>query len=248
MDLTLYEGERVALVGSNGAGKSTLLRLLTGLKVPRAGTVEVDGADTRRTRPTDMAEHVCYLYQHPEQMFLNDSVRDEIAMFGAERDRAGNGELVDDILDRLRLADLAERDGRTLSGGQQRRVTLGIGLAATPALLLLDEPTSSLDVATRSDVIAMLAALAERIRCVVVATHDMHLVAEWADRVLVLDSGRILADTTPVELFDDPALTERVGLVPPQISVLGRELGIHPPPLTVDQFVSAFAPAPIGGR
>lgn len=248
MDLTLREGERIALVGSNGAGKSTLLNLLTGIKVPRTGTVEIDGLDTRRVRPAELADHVCYLYQRAEQMFLKDSVREEIAMFPTERARPGTEALVEEILDRLRLTDLADRDGRTLSGGQQRRATLGIGLATAPALLLLDEPTSSLDVGTRADVIAMLAALADSIRCVVVATHDMHLVAEWADRVLVLDSGRILADTTPAELFDDPALLETVGLVPPQISALGREVGIHPPPLTVDEFVSAYTPSPVGGR
>ncbi len=241
VDLTLREDERVALVGANGAGKSTMLRLLTGLAVPREGTVEVCGVDTRRTGPARLADHVCHLHQRPEQMFLKDSVREEIAMFPRERRRPGAEALVDRILDRLRLTGLADRDARTLSGGQQRRVSLGIGLASTPQLLLLDEPTSSLDTGTRDDVIAMLAALAEHIRCVVVATHDMHLVAEWADRVVVLDGGKVVADTTPAALFDDPELTGAIGLVPPQITVLGRSLGIHPPPLTVEAFVDAFA-------
>lgn len=241
VDLTLREDERVALVGANGAGKSTMLRLLTGLAVPREGTVEVCGVDTRRTGPARLADHVCHLHQRPEQMFLKDSVREEIAMFPRERRRPGAEALVDRILDRLRLTGLADRDARTLSGGQQRRVSLGIGLASTPQLLLLDEPTSSLDTGTRDDVIGMLAALAEHIRCVVVATHDMHLVAEWADRVVVLDGGKVVADTTPAALFDDPELTGAIGLVPPQITVLGRSLGIHPPPLTVEAFVDAFA-------
>ncbi|MEU6861216.1 ATP-binding cassette domain-containing protein [Glycomyces sp. NPDC046736] len=248
IDLAFREGERVALVGSNGAGKSTLLRLLTGLNVPRKGTVEVEGTDTRGVKPARLADRVCYLYQHPEQMFLNDSVRQEIAMFPTQRGRPDAESIVDDVLERLRLNDFADRDGRTLSGGQQRRTTLGIGLAMAPALLLLDEPTASLDTATRNDVIAMLAALAERIRCVVVATHDMQLVAEWATRVLVLGEGRVLADTTPAGLFDDADLCDRVNLVPPHISDLGRELGIHPPPLSVDEFTAAFAPALAGGR
>lgn len=249
VDLELREGERVALVGSNGAGKSTLLRLLTGLAVPRQGTVEVCGIDTRRTKPARLADHVCYLHQHPEQMFLNDNVRDEVAMFPRGRRRPGTDALVDEVLDRLRLNGFADRDARTLSGGQQRRVSLGIGLATTPKLLLLDEPTSSLDTATRGDVIGMLASLAEHIRCVVVATHDMQLVAEWADRVLVLNGGKVIADTTPAGLFDDPELTDAVNLVPPQISLLGRAVGMRPPPLSVDEFVAAYtAPsALIGG-
>ncbi|PJJ56510.1 energy-coupling factor transport system ATP-binding protein [Mumia flava] len=240
VDLSLHEGERIAVVGSNGAGKSTLLRLLTGLMVPRAGTVTVDGADTRATRPVDLADRVCYLYQRPEQMFLKDCIRDDVAMFPTGRGRPDAAAIVDDVLVRLRLAELADRDGRTLSGGQQRRATLGIGLATTPRLLLLDEPTASLDVGTREDVTAMLQMLAEHIRCVVVATHDMHLVAEWADRVIVLHQARVLADLTPSELFDTPDLLETVNLVPPQITELGRAMGIHPPPLGVDAFVGAF--------
>ncbi|MBF6214003.1 ABC transporter ATP-binding protein [Nocardia puris] len=247
VSLSLHAGERVAVVGSNGAGKSTLLRLLTGIIVPRTGTVEVNGVDTRSVRPAELAEHVCYLYQHPEQMFLKDSVRQEISMFPAQRGRPGTAELVDRVLRQLRLTELAERDGRTLSGGQQRRVTLGIGLAMSPSLLLLDEPTSSLDVSTRHDVTAMLDTLSEHIRCVMVATHDMQLVAEWATRVLVLDGGRVVADTTPAALFDTPELTEAVRLIPPQISLLGRSLGMSPPPLSVDALVAACSPADLIG-
>ncbi|WP_340558012.1 ABC transporter ATP-binding protein [Streptomyces sp. GSL17-111] len=235
VDLELREGERIALVGGNGAGKSTLLRLLTGLKVPRSGTVEVTGTDTRSVRPAELADRVAYLYQRPEQMFLADSVRADIEMYPRGRGRHDTDVLVADVLERIRLTALADRDGRTLSGGQQRRATLGIGLAMTPALLLLDEPTSSLDVATRDDVIAMLDALADRIRCVVVATHDMHLVAEWATRVVALGEGRVLRDAPPAEFFADRDLLDRVRVVPPQITALGTALGMVPPPLTVDE-------------
>ncbi|WP_017589125.1 ABC transporter ATP-binding protein [Nocardiopsis ganjiahuensis] len=237
LDLTLYDGERVALVGGNGAGKSTLMRLFTGLKVPREGTVRVGGTDTRTVRPAALADQVCYLYQRPEQMFLKDNVREDVAMFPRGRGRPDTDTLVTDVLDRVDLTGLAHRDGRLLSGGQQRRATLAIGLAMRPALLLLDEPTSSLDTASRDAVIAMLDALADTIRCTVVATHDMHLVAEWAQRVLVLDQGRVVADTTPAELFADPGLMSAVGLVAPQITRLGLHLGLNPPPLTVSELL-----------
>ncbi|MFN3216165.1 MAG: ABC transporter ATP-binding protein [Acidimicrobiales bacterium] len=249
VSLDLHEGERVAVVGSNGAGKSTLLRLLTGLVVPRSGEVEIEGVNTRSKSPAELADRVSYLHQHPEQMFLKDSVRSDIAMFPHQRGRPGTDELVDRILDQLSLDHLAERDGRTLSGGQQRRATLGIGLAMTPTLLLLDEPTSSLDVRTRQDVTAMLATLAERIRCVVVATHDMHLVAEWATRVIVLHAGGVLADTTPATLFDDPGLLASVNLVAPQVTLLGHALGVRPAPLCVDDLVrrTIDADCPVAG-
>ncbi|GII98856.1 energy-coupling factor transport system ATP-binding protein [Sediminihabitans luteus] len=242
IDLTLREGERVALVGSNGAGKSTLLTLLAGLAVPRAGVVRVDGTDTRDVSAAELADTVCYLCQRPEEMFLQDSVRADVAMHPAGRRVAGTTELVEEVLERMQLGDVAHRDGRLLSGGQQRRATLAVGLAMRPRLLLLDEPTSSLDLRSRDDVIAMLTALAEHIRCTVVATHDMHLVAEWADRVIVLDGGRVLADATPAELFARPDLLERARLVPPQVTQLGLALGLDPVPLCVPDLLRRLTP------
>ncbi|MFE3461485.1 ABC transporter ATP-binding protein [Nocardiopsis aegyptia] len=245
LDLTLRAGDRVALVGGNGAGKSTLLRLLTGLKVPREGTVRVGGTDTRTTGAAALADRVCYLYQRPEQMFLKDSVREDVAMFPTGRGVADAAALVEEVLERVRLAGLAHRDGRLLSGGQQRRATLAIGLATRPALLLLDEPTSSLDTAGRDAVTAMLAALSGSIRCTVVATHDMHLVAEWADRVVVLRGGRVAADTDPAGLFADEELMAAVGLVPPQVVQVGTRIGLSPVPLSVAELLARLEPSAV---
>ena len=232
LDLDLRAGERIALVGTNGAGKTTLMKLLTGLIVPRAGTVTVDGINTRTRSAATMADHVSYLYQHPQQMFLKDTVREDIALFPRGRKVPDAEAIVERIIEEVGLSALADRDGRSLSGGQQRRATLGIGLAMRPSLLLLDEPTSSLDIRSRDDVTAMLAALAETVRCAVVATHDMELVATWASRVLVLDQGKVLADVTPRELFSRPELTARTRLVPPQAARIALELGLDPLPLT----------------
>lgn len=232
LSLELRAGERVALVGTNGAGKSTLMRLLTGLIVPRAGTVTVDGIDTRTRSASRLADHVSYLDQHPQRMFLKDTVREDVALFPRGRKVPDAEAIVDRILTEVGLTELAGRDGRTLSGGQQRRSTLGIGLAMRPRLLLLDEPTSSLDIRSRDDVTAMLAALAETVRCAVVATHDMDLVAAWATRVIVLDQGRVLADAAPQELFARPEITGRARLTPPQAARIALELGLDPLPLT----------------
>jgi energy-coupling factor transport system ATP-binding protein len=242
LDLEVYDGQRVALVGSNGAGKSTLLSVLAGLAIPQSGSVVVDGRDTRSVSAAELADTVCYLVQRPEQMFLQDSVRADVAMFPAGRGQPDTTELVDEVLERVRLTELAHRDGRLLSGGQQRRATLAIALAMRPRLLLLDEPTSSLDLRSRDDVIAMLAALSEHIRATVVATHDMHLVAEWADRVIVLDQGRVLADTDPATLFATPEVLSQARLVPPQVAQLGHLLGLDPVPLSIDDLVARLTP------
>ena len=243
LDLELHDGERVALVGTNGAGKTTLMKLLTGLIVPRSGTVTVDGIDTRSRSAARLADHVSYLYQHPQQMFLKDTVREDIALFPRGRRRPDTEEIVDRIIDEVGLAALADRDGRSLSGGQQRRATLGIGLAMRPSLLLLDEPTSSLDIRSRDDVTAMLAALSDTVRCAVVATHDMELVATWASRVLVLDQGAVLADVSPRELFSHPGVTAQARLVPPQAARIALELGLDPLPLTAAE-LRAWLPGP----
>jgi energy-coupling factor transport system ATP-binding protein len=244
LDLDLHTGERIALVGTNGAGKTTLMKLLTGLIVPRAGTVTVDGIDTRSRSAAKLADHVSYLYQHPQQMFLKDTVREDIALFPRGRGVLDAEAIVDRIIEEVGLTALADRDGRSLSGGQQRRATLGIGLAMRPALLLLDEPTSSLDIRSRDDVTAMLEALSETVRCAVVATHDMELVATWASRVLVLDQGQVLADVTPRELFARPELTARTRLVPPQAARIALELGLDPLPLTAAELREWLPAAP----
>jgi len=234
LDLDLHAGEKVALVGTNGAGKTTLMKLLTGLIVPRAGTVTVDGIDTHSRSAARLADHVSYIYQHPQQMFLKDSVREDIALFPRGRRVEDAEAIVDRVVAEAGLSALAERDGRSLSGGQQRRATLGIGLAMRPRLLLLDEPTSSLDIRSRDDVTTMLESLSGTVQCAVVATHDMELVATWATRVLVLDRGRVLADVTPQELFSRPELTTQTRLVPPQAARIGLELGLDPLPLTAE--------------
>ncbi|MDO5678014.1 MAG: ATP-binding cassette domain-containing protein [Propionibacteriaceae bacterium] len=240
VNLQLHAGDRVALVGGNGSGKTTLLKLLSGIMVPREGEVHVAGINTRSKSPGKLAGTTAYIYQHPQQMLLKDSVRSDVALFPSGRKIDGWQALVDRVITRVRLDELADRDGRTLSGGQQRRATLAIGLAMRPEILLLDEPTSSLDVASREDVTAMLAELSDAIECAVVATHDMHLVADWANRVIVLEQGRIAADLEPRELFARPELLSRARLVPPQVATLGLELGLEQPPLSVEELLASL--------
>ncbi|MFD0672862.1 ABC transporter ATP-binding protein [Cohnella sp. GCM10027633] len=238
LDLSVFPGERVALVGGNGAGKSTLLRMMTGLVKPSGGTVELYGRSIRK--PEDSAGLAAYIYQKPESMLICDNVRDEITYFGRARRLPDADELTDSLLDKLHLRELSARDARLLSGGQQRRVSLAIGLSMKPRLLLLDEPTASLDVVSRKEMAGLLDRIGEEVEAVVVATHDMQLVAEWANRVVVLHQGRIVADTTPARLFASRDAWTQWGLVAPQTVELSNELRWTRPALTVEQFVAAF--------
>ncbi|MGG4144993.1 ATP-binding cassette domain-containing protein [Paenibacillus algorifonticola] len=237
LSLSIYEGDRIALVGNNGAGKSTLLKLISGIRRPNKGELTVCGRLTKRHSPEQLSEFVSFIYQHPEEMFIEDSVRKDVEFFPKARNKAGYSAFTDEVLERLRLTALQDRDGRLLSGGQQRRATLAIGLAMRPTVMLLDEPTASLDASSRREMTAMLAELEDQVKATLIATHDMQLVAEWANRVIVMHNGQVLLDTDTRSLFRELPVLEQAGLIPPQITLLSDRLGLEPPCLSVDELL-----------
>jgi energy-coupling factor transport system ATP-binding protein len=240
LDLNLYAGDRVALVGANGSGKSTLLRLLTGLESPDEGTVTTLGRDTAETLPEELADDTVYIHQNPEEMFVEDTVRKDVGYYLKNRGADDVEERVEEILAYLDLTELADRDGRLMSLGQQRRASLGIGLATDPTIVLLDEPTGSLDLQSRREVTGMLRKAESRVETVVIASHDLQLVAGWADRVIVLDDGDVLADAPPTAVFDDTELLDAADLRQPQVVELSDQLGADAPVLTTDAMVDAI--------
>ncbi|MFO7834580.1 MAG: energy-coupling factor transporter ATPase [Halohasta sp.] len=244
-DLDLYADDRVALVGANGAGKSTLLRLLTGLESPDEGTITVLGRDTNETLPEELADETVYIHQNPEEMFVEETVREDIAYYLENRDVPDTDRRVEEVISVLDLADIADRDGRLLSLGQQRRASLAIGLATDPSIVLLDEPTGSLDLQSRREVTRMLSRSDARTETVVIATHDLQLVAGWADRVVVLGPDGILADEPTRTVFDQPELLQQANLRPPQVVDLSSRLGVDPPALTVSALVDHLTAAEV---
>ena len=240
LDLDLYAGDRVALVGANGSGKSTLLRLLTGLESPDEGTVTVLGQETNDALPEELADDTVYIHQNPEKMFVEDTVRKDIGYYLKNRGTDDVEDRVEEILTYLDLEELADRDGRLMSLGQQRRASLGIGLATDPTVVLLDEPTGSLDLQSRQEVTGILQKAESRVETVVIASHDLQLVAEWADRVIVLDEGNVIADALPKTVFDDSELLAAADLRQPQVVALSERLGFDSPVLTTDAMVEAI--------
>lgn len=235
VELTVYEGDRVVIAGSNGAGKSTLLKLISGLIKPQTGVITVCACNTRQASPEILAEKVSYIFQNPEEMFIDDSIRRDIEYFFKARQVPDRSILVDRIISGLQLEDLQDKNGRLLSGGQQRRASLAIGIACYPAVILLDEPTGSLDIASRREMVTMLEYLKERIKTVVIATHDMQMAAEWANRMIVMKGGRIIEDSTPEKVFDNPELLKSANLQAPQIVQMCLEMGVHPPALSLEE-------------
>ena len=130
-----------------------------------------------------------------------DSIRGDIAYAMQVRQVPRWEQRTEDLLARFRLTDLAQRDGRLMSGGQMRRASLAIGVALEPGILLLDEPTANLDIATRREIMGVLEDMKDIIQTAVIATHDMQLVCQWAERIIVLRGGQVVADGTRDEIF-----------------------------------------------
>ncbi len=235
INLSFYTNERIAIVGNNGAGKSTLLRLLSRLMKPRSGSIKLFGDNIAKLSPEEVANKVAFIYQNPEEMFIDDSIESDVAYFMKARQVDGYEARVDEILKTLSLDDLRHKDARLLSGGQQRRVSLAIGMGMTPNVILLDEPTGSLDISSRRELLNLLHILREHIKIAIVATHDMQLVADWASRVIVLSEGKLLFDGNPQDLFSNDAVLAKANLIPPQITELSRRLEMHPLSLSVKE-------------
>lgn len=206
VDLELRAGESVALVGANGGGKSTLLQALAGVIRPRHGEVSGPRAGM--------------IFQNPEHQFVATTVRGELA-YGLGPGTSG---AIDDVLDRFGLAEHADRDPHRLSGGQKRRLSIAAMLVHGRRHLLADEPGFGLDRHTSVHVMRALRGVAHDGRGVMFSSHDLRAVAGYADRVVVLADGEIVADTAPLELLRDEGLLERARLRPPRLL---RELAAH---------------------
>ena len=145
-----------------------------------------------------------------------------------------------ELLERFRLTELADRDGRLMSGGQMRRASLAIGIALNPGILLLDEPTANLDIATRREIMAVLDDMKDIIQTAVIATHDMQLVCQWAERIIVLRGGRVVADGARDAIFARSGIVEQVGIRPPEIFSMAQALDRRAMCYTIDEFLSSF--------
>ena len=243
LDLDLHKGEKIALIGSNGAGKSTMMKLMTGLLRPNTGDIRIKDIQVENMKPEGMSRYVSLVYQNPEDMFIKDSIEADISFAMQARREENWQERTGELLKRFHLSELKDRDGRLLSGGQMRRASLAIGVALEPEILLLDEPTANLDIATRKEIMRTLKEMEDITETVMIATHDMQLVCEWADRIIVLFQGEVIADGNRDEIFGNREVLDTVGIRPPEIFSMAQALDHRAYCYTIDEFVKGF-----GGR
>lgn len=242
LTFSIYPGDRIALIGNNGSGKSTLLRLMMGLIRPDKGRILVKGEDISKKKPEQISNDISFIYQNSETMFIEDSIKKDISFSMKARNLSHAEKRTAELLRQFHLSELAELDGRLLSGGQMRRASLAIGVALFPSILLLDEPTASLDMATRKDVSSTLVNLKETLDATIMATHDMQLAAEWSNRMIVLHKGKIIADDKGNELFNRSEILEKAGIRVPELIALSKELKMKES-LVVEDFVNEWVNA-----
>lgn len=224
LNLEVYPGEFVGLVGQNGAGKTTATKLVNGLLKPSSGTVEVAGLDTRTARTSQIARHAATLFQNPDHQICRDTVLDEVA-FGLE---LGG---VDAETARERARAVAEDFGLplgeapfSLSRGQRQMVALASVVVLEPELVILDEPTSGLDYRECMTVMETVRRMADRGSAVIMVCHDMEVVSDFAERLVVMADGEIAAAGPTHDIFADESLMKRASMRPPQVVELANEL------------------------
>ncbi len=225
VDFELGE-EIVALVGQNGSGKTTLVKHFNGLLKPTKGRVTVDGMDTREHTVAELSKIVGYVFQNPEHMFFEENVFREVA-FGPRNLGLSEDEVERRVRWALKTVNLEGYEDRapySLSGGEKQRLAIACVLAMKPRYLILDEPTTGLDARNAAGVIKTIRELREGGHGILLITHDMDLVLELAERVVLLHEGRKVFDG-PVDKFFSLELHD-YGLEKPELLRISEKLGI----------------------
>ncbi|MGF1480672.1 MAG: energy-coupling factor ABC transporter ATP-binding protein [Cyanophyceae cyanobacterium] len=211
LSLQIGAGERVGLIGPNGSGKTTLFLLICGILTPVAGEIELFG---RAVETGEFRPELGLVFQNPNDQLFTTSVRDDVA-FGPKNMALDTKEIetrVRESLTATGVAELIDRVPQNLSGGEKSMVAIASVLAMRPQLILYDEPTANLDLRARRRLIRFLANSQQTF---ILSTHDLELVLEVCDRVLLLDEGQIVADGIPQEVMKERPLMEDHGLEVP---------------------------------
>ncbi len=226
ISLSFERSQFVGIIGQNGAGKSTLLQHLTGLQKPRIGSVKVLGTDTREITVSGLASRVGFVLQNPDLQLFASTVREEVG-FGPKNLGIIGGELEERVQAALSMVGLEhhlETFPLTLSKGDRAKVVIASVLAMNPEIIILDEPTSGQDHKGSSRIMDLARSLNEAGKTIIVVTHNMDLIARYAERIIVMKHGRVHMDGPVRDVFSRPRELLETHIKPPHITRLGYAL------------------------
>jgi cobalt transport protein ATP-binding subunit len=248
VDLEIRRGEFVGILGQNGSGKTTLVKHFNALLKPTEGTVTVAGLDTRKASIAEMALAVGYIFQNPDAQIFKMKVEEELA-FGPQNVGLSEEEVdrrIKEAAEDLEISHLMDKNPFFLSKGEKQRVAVAAVMAMRPDILVLDEPTTGQDFKRAKEIMDLAVRLHDEGQTVVVITHDMNLAAEYCDRVVIMEGGRVLLDAPTREAFLAEEELNASSLRPPQVTVLGKALGYPHAWLTVEEAVETLGDAKVG--
>lgn len=228
VSFAFHQGAKIALVGANGAGKSTLLLMCNGMLRPESGEIRYHGKPLEYTRSSlrEVRRRVGFVFQDPDRQIIAPTVWQDVAFgpvnLGLAKDQIA--EAVSTALHQVSLEGFERRPPHLLSGGEKKRVAIAGILAMDPEVLILDEPTSMLDPAGSEDIMDLLEELHHQGRTVIISTHDVELAYSWADTIILMEKGGIIASGSPKQAFADKELVRRARLRTPVIVELYSEL------------------------
>ncbi|ASA97327.1 MULTISPECIES: energy-coupling factor ABC transporter ATP-binding protein [Anoxybacillus] len=232
----VYEGEWVTIVGHNGSGKSTLAKLLIGLLPSTSGTIHVCGIPLNEETVWDVRKRLGIVFQNPDNQFVGTTVQDDVA-FGLENRGVPKHEMekrIKEALQKVGMENFMNDEPHRLSGGQKQRVAIASAIALQPNIIILDEATSMLDPSGKKEVLQVIQSLRrEHDMTVISITHDLNEVAK-ADRVIVMNKGRIALEGTPKHIFAHGMKLEEMGLDLPFSLQLSQRLKDNRIPITTD--------------
>lgn len=248
INLKISKQEFIALIGQNGSGKTTLSKCLNGLLKPTSGTVIVEGLDTREKGIIkQLVTKVGYVFQNPDHQLFNRSVWDEIA-YGPRNIALPDAEVKERVEEAANVAgvhdDVFETHPYFLNKGLRQRVAIASILALRPNTIIVDEPTTGQDMKQSKEVMDFLQQLRDKEgHTIIIITHEMRIVADYAERTVVLGQGRVLLDAPTREVFAKPDILRETYVEPPQITRLSQAIGNHSIPddiLTVKELTEVF--------
>lgn len=231
VNIEINDGEFVALIGHTGSGKSTLIQHMNGLLKPTSGRIIVDGEDITKAgvKLTDIRKKVGLVFQYPEYQLFEETIEKDIE-YGPRNLGLDQEEITRRVKSAMKMVGLDYEEYRNqspfdLSGGQKRRVAIAGVIAMEPKVLILDEPTAGLDPKGRDDILAQIKTLHDEYKMtIILVSHSMEDVGKMAERIIVMNEGKVALEGTPAKVFKEVDTLEKIGLAVPQVTYLMRAL------------------------